>query len=149
METRAERRRRMRQMRDEFVTRYKFIEACGCGLDVEAEDQDQAFAAMVKDYVAHSHNNGKSVVKLRVQERPGIQIGTVEMDFDQGTATFSHGGPPFPCGTGYDQVCYGCGSRYHYESQPIAHPELWQEDGGDDVQICDDCWQKLQEKIRT
>ena len=30
METRAERRRRMKLMRDGFVPRYKFLEECGC-----------------------------------------------------------------------------------------------------------------------
>ena len=148
METRAERRRRMKLMRDEFVTQYKFVEECGCGLNVEADSRDQAIDAMVKDYVAHSHNRGKPLVRLRVQERPGIQIGEVLMDFSLGRATFEPGGPPFPCGTGYDQVCYSCGNRYHYETQPIEHPELATQEGGDDVQICDACFEKLQAGMR-
>ena len=51
-------------MRDEFVTTYKFVEECGCGLNVEADSRDQAVKAMITDYVSHKHNNGKSVVRL-------------------------------------------------------------------------------------
>ena len=149
METRAERRRRLREIRDEFVTRYKFVETCGCGLNVEAESRDEAVKAMVRDYVAHNHNQGKAAIQMVVLERPGIQLGKVSMDFTKGRAAFEPGGPPFPCGTGYDQVCYSCGNRYHYESAPVEHPEFRTEDGGDDVQVCDDCFQKLQRLAGT
>ena len=144
METRAARRRRMKRERTQFVTRYKFLEECGCGLNIEADSTEQAVESMLADYVAHGHNAGKPFVRLAFLERPGITIGKVVLDFVEGKATYEPGGPPFPCGTGWDYVCYGCGTRCHTESQPVEHPELLKENGGDPVQICDPCWEKLQ-----
>lgn len=145
----SERRRRMRMQlrRANFETRYKFVEECGCGWNVEANSIEGAMEAFIQDYIGHEHNRGRSDFTLAVQERPGIQVGRVYMNHTENTATFRPGGPPFPCGSGYDQVCYSCGNRYHYESPPIEHPELREEGGGDDVQVCDDCFQRLQRKL--
>lgn len=147
MENRAEKRRRMKRMRDEFLTRWKFVEQCGCGLNVDADSRDEAITAMIQNYVPHIHNRGKPHVELVVFERPGIQVGKVLIDFDYGKAHFEPGGPPFPCGTGYDQVCASCGTRNHYETPPIEHPELYQEDCGDYVNICGLCFRELQRAL--
>lgn len=48
-ETKAEQRRRMRRMRNAFETRYKFVQQCGCGLNIEAGTPEEAIEALTTD----------------------------------------------------------------------------------------------------
>ena len=145
METRAQRRRRFRLMRASWPTYYKFLEDCGCGFNIDATDIDTAMQVLSADYVAHNHNRGQSTISGKLLRKPGLQIGTISMDFVQGQSEFKPGGPYTPCpsGTGWDFACYGCGKEGHADRLPIEHPETYVEGGGDNVVVCDDCFQKL------
>ena len=143
METRSERRRKMKRMRYEWDTQFKFLEECGCGFNLDEADISSALQLLAADYVAHGHNRGQPVVSGILYERPGLQLGEVILDFVEGSMTYVPGGPAFPCGTGWDFVCAGCGQKIHNQEPFIEHPELHVEDGGDNVHVCDDCFQQI------
>ena len=48
-ETKAEQRLRMRGMRNAVETRYKFVQQCGRGLNVEAGTPEEAIEALTTD----------------------------------------------------------------------------------------------------
>ena len=136
----------MNRERKEWVTRYKFVEECGCGLNIEAETMEAAAQAVSTDYVTHGHNRGKPTVSGVLYERPGLQLGTINLDFLDERATFVAGGPPIPCGDGWHFVCAGCGKKCHTDSPPIEHPELFDDSLPPDLAyVCDTCFSQGKE----
>ena len=123
---------------EEWPTRFKFHQPCGCGMHIDAETVADALWVLTAEYTTDAHHRCQwPVIIGKLIKYPGLQIGEVVLDYIARTTELTPGGPVFPCGDSWDFTCSHCADQFHLDN-PESHPGPPEECDGHE-HLCDAC----------
>lgn len=106
----------------EWPTRFKFVQSCGCGMDIDAHTVADALAVLTADYMTHAGNSRQGPrLTGRLLKYPGLQVATVEINYITGAVVWTLGGPCSPAVTAGTTPAPGAG-RCSMRSCPMTTP---------------------------